>query len=206
MRDRQDLSGRHTLLDPGLAPGTGDPAHLPLHSRRTQRMATRRTRARETALQMLYQHDLNPGLSEEVIREQVLERLEDEALARFAWSLYRGVLDQRTQLDAAIEKVAANWSLRRMAPTDRNVLRLGTFELRHTDTPPRVIIDEAIEMARKYGSAQSPPFVNGILDRLIPREGARAAAIPLGTDHPDAPAAPPPADVSDEELFGEVRG
>jgi len=171
-------------------------------------MATRRTRARETALQMLYQHDLNPGLSEEVVREQVLERLEDEALARFAWSLYRGVLDHRTLLDAAIEKVAANWSLRRMAPTDRNVLRLATFELRHTDTPPRVIIDEAIEMARKYGSAQSPPFVNGILDRLIPRggESRAAAAIPLGADHPDAPAEPPPSDVSDEELFGEVRG
>lgn len=169
-------------------------------------MATRRTRARETALQMLYQHDLNPGLAEEVIREQVLERLEDEALARFAWSLYRGVLDQRTQLDAAIEKVAANWSLRRMAPTDRNVLRLGAFELGHTDTPPRVIIDEAIEMARKFGSAQSPPFVNGILDRLIPRKGGPAApAIPLGADHPDAPSEPPPADVSDEELFGDVR-
>jgi N utilization substance protein B len=170
-------------------------------------MATRRTRARETALQMLYQHDLNPGLAEEVIREQVLERLEDEPLARFAWSLYRGVLDHRTVLDAEIEKVAANWSLRRMAPTDRNVLRLATFELQHTETPPRVIIDEAIEMARKYGSAQSPPFVNGILDRLIPRsKGGAVEKVPLGADHPDAPAEPPPADVSDEELFGEVRG
>ena len=108
---------------------------------------------------------------------------------------------------AAIEKVAANWSLRRMAPTDRNVLRLATFELQHTETPPRVIIDEAIEMARKYGSAQSPPFVNGILDRLIPGgKGGAVAKVPLGADHPDAPAEPPPADVSDEELFGEVQG
>ncbi|HBH51471.1 MAG TPA: transcription antitermination factor NusB [Planctomycetaceae bacterium] len=170
-------------------------------------MATRRTRARETALQMLYQHDLNPGLPDELVREQVLERLEDEELSRFAWSLYRGVIDNRTTVDAAIEKVAANWSLRRMAPTDRNVLRLGAFELQKTETPPRVIIDEAIEMARKYGSAQSPPFVNGILDRLIPRgAAAKTPAVPTGADDPDAPADPPPADVSDEELFGEVKG
>lgn len=154
-------------------------------------MASRRTRARETALQMLYQFDLNPDVPADSVREQVIERLEDEALSRFAWSLYSGVVESRHKLDAEIERVAANWSLRRMAPTDRNVLRIGAFELRETDTPPRVIIDEAIELARKFGSAQSSQFVNGILDRLIPagrRTSAPHAAPPVDAPGPESPA------------------
>jgi N utilization substance protein B len=62
-----------------------------------------------------------------------------------------------------------------MAPTDRNVLRLGAFELLQTDTPYQVVLDEAIDLARKFGTAQSPQFVNGILDRLIPEAKRRAA-------------------------------
>ncbi|MCY2967154.1 MAG: transcription antitermination factor NusB [Planctomycetota bacterium] len=155
-------------------------------------MASRRTRARETALQMLYQFDMNPDMPAETVREEVVERLEDEALSRFAWSLYVGVLDLKETLDASIEKVAANWSLRRMAPTDRNVLRIGAFELLRTETPPRVVIDEAIELARKFGSAQSPQFVNGILDRLIPagrrtgagRSPATPVVVPQATESP----------------------
>ena len=73
-------------------------------------------------------------------------------------------------LDARIEAVAANWTLGRMAPTDRNVLRLGAFELLYTETPHRVVIDEAIELARLFGTANSPQFVNGILDKLVPAE------------------------------------
>ena len=69
--------------------------------------------------------------------------------------------------------------LSRMAPTDRNILRLGAYELLHTETPHRVVIDEAIEMAKKFGSVQSFQFVNGILDRLIPAE--KRAANPTET-------------------------
>ncbi len=73
-------------------------------------------------------------------------------------------------LDRRIVAVAENWALDRMAPTDRNVLRLAAYELLFTDTPPKVAIDEAIELARKFGTAQSSQFVNGILDQLVPEE------------------------------------
>ena len=122
---------------------------------------------------MLYQQDLNPDMAADTVRELIVERLADEALARFAWSLFAGVMESRPALDAKIEAAATNWSLRRMAPTDRNVLRLGAFELLHTDTPPKVIIDESLELAKRYGSAQSSQFVNGILDRLIPGGGRK---------------------------------
>lgn len=133
-------------------------------------MSSRRSRAREAVLQVLYQHDLNPDLADEIVLDQLRERLAHPELTRFAWSLYRGVLDGQAGLDGQIGDVATNWSLRRMAVTDRNVLRLGAHELARGDTPPAVVIDQAIELARKYGSANSAPFVNGILDRLVRRE------------------------------------
>jgi N utilization substance protein B len=129
---------------------------------------TRRSKAREVALQMLYQMDLNPQVGADVVREMINEQIPDETAQRFAWSLFAGVMECRPMLDRRIQAVAENWSLDRMAPTDRNVLRIGAFELLHTDTPPRVSIDEAIELAKRYGTAQSSQFVNGILDKLVP--------------------------------------
>ena len=119
-------------------------------------------------LQVLYQMDVNPDVPADVVREQMQERLVDEDLCRFAWQLYVGTMEYRPAIDAKIESFASNWSLNRMAPCDRNVLRLGAYELLYTDTPPRVVIDEALELAKRYGSAQSSQFVNGILDRLMP--------------------------------------
>lgn len=141
-------------------------------------MAARRSRAREMALQMLFQQDLNPDVPADTVRELIVERLREESLARFAWSLFAGVMESRAALDARIETIAANWSLKRMAPTDRNVLRLGAFELLYTDTPPRVVVDEALELAKRYGTAQSSQFVNGILDRLIPGGGKQTTDPP----------------------------
>src|SRR5579872_2969955 len=145
-------------------------------------MASRRSRAREMALQLLYQQDLNPDVTAETARALVIERLRDEDLARFAWSLFAGVMESRAALDAKIEAAATNWALNRMAPTDRNVLRLGAFELLFTDTPPRVVIDEALELAKRYGTAQSSQFVNGILDRLIPGGGKKGDPSAAGND------------------------
>jgi len=130
----------------------------------------RRSKAREVALQMLYQIDVNPDVDAPAVRAMISEQLAEEELQRFAWQLFVGVREWRPQLDARIEAAAENWTLGRMAPTDRNAIRIGAFELLHTDTPHRVAIDEAIELARKFGTAQSPQFVNGILDRLIPDE------------------------------------
>ena len=138
-------------------------------------MSTRRHKAREVALQMLFQKDLNPDVAPDLIREQIQEALEDERLSRFAWSLYAGVIESLSMIDARIESVASHWSVERMPATDRNAIRLGAFEILYTETPPRVAIDEALELAKSFGSANSSSFVNGILDRLIPREKRNAS-------------------------------
>lgn len=119
---------------------------------------------------MLYQKDLNPDVEPDAIRMMIQESLRDEELARFAWGLFAGVMESRAALDKKLEATAANWTLGRMAPTDRNALRIGAFELLYTDTPHRVVIDEALELAKTYGGPQSSAFVNGILDRLVPAE------------------------------------
>mgnify|MGYP001074390582 CR=1 FL=1 len=128
----------------------------------------RRSKAREVALQMLYQQDLNEDVDAYVLKEMMHEQIEQEELREFCWFLIAGVLESRAELDEKIISVAENWSLDRMAPTDRNSLRIGAFELLHSDTPPRVAIDEAIELSRKFGGKQSSQFVNGILDQLLP--------------------------------------
>jgi N utilization substance protein B len=83
------------------------------------------------------------------------------------------VCERGPALDELIADRAKNWRLSRMAAVDRNVLRLGTYELFHSDTPAAVVIDEAVELARRFGSDTSPAFVNGILDALA--EGLREA-------------------------------
>lgn len=105
----------------------------------------------------------------------VHERLRDRELRAFTVALYDGVRGQIEEIDRQLSQAAENWRLPRMAAVDRNVLRLGVYELKFTpDTPPRVAIDEAIELARRFGSADSPAFVNGVLDRI--HQGPDAAA------------------------------
>lgn len=136
----------------------------------------RRSKAREVALQMLYQVDLNPDVDAQTVNSMLRDRLADEDLQQFAWVLFSGVREYRAMLDEKIESVAENWKLFRMAATDRNCLRLGAFELLQTGTPPRVVIDEALELAKKFGSDQSAAFVNGILDKLVPPENRSTPA------------------------------
>ncbi len=128
---------------------------------------TRRSRAREVALQVLFQRDHNPGAERGDIERFIRDRLREPELQAFCLGLYDGVMTHLTEIDQRLSEAAENWRLPRMATVDRNVLRLGAFELlRLPDTPPNVALDEAIELARRYGSAESPAFVNGILDRL----------------------------------------
>jgi N utilization substance protein B len=128
---------------------------------------SRRSRARQVALQVLYQDDLNPQASPAAGETLIAKRLRSEELMEFARSLISGVRQKRQELDDLLEAVAENWALKRMAATDRNILRLGAFELLHADTPPRVAIDEAVELAKRFGTAHSAQFVNGILDRVM---------------------------------------
>ena len=128
----------------------------------------RRSRAREVVLQILYQDDLNPQTDLSVTQSFLAGRLQNETeLIEFARSLLSGVRRNRTELDELLSEVADNWSLERMAATDRNVLRLGAFEILYTSTPGRVAINEAVELAKRFGAKQSAQFVNGILDRFL---------------------------------------
>lgn len=128
---------------------------------------TRRSRARAVALQVLFQDDLNPGHNPGEADAFLARRLRAGELREFARMLVAGVRRNRHELDEMLGKTAENWGLDRMAATDRNVLRLGAFELLFTETPGAVVIDEAVDLAKRYGSAHSSQFVNGILDKLL---------------------------------------
>jgi N utilization substance protein B len=129
---------------------------------------SRRSRAREVVLQILYEDDLNPDRNLATADQFLCRRLHhDEALVEFARSLLSGVRRNRGELDQLLAERAQNWSLTRMAATDRNVLRLGAYEILFTETPGRVAINEAVELAKRFGARQSPQFVNGILDRFL---------------------------------------
>jgi N utilization substance protein B len=135
----------------------------------------RRTKARERALQALYQIDVAATDLDEALSRfwRSFEPVEREVMA-LAEELVRGVARHRREIDDAIEGVSQNWRLDRMARVDRNILRLAVFELAHrSDAPVNVVIDEAIELGKKYGSESSGAFVNGVLDRI-------AAGLPPG--------------------------
>lgn len=128
----------------------------------------RRSRAREVVLQILYQEDLNPDADPRLADQFLRARLKhDENLIEFGRYLLVGTREHRKKIDMQLERFADNWSLRRMAATDRNLLRLGAFEIIYSDTPARVAINEAVELAKRFGGKHSPQFVNGLLDRIL---------------------------------------
>lgn len=129
-----------------------------------------RRRGRELALQMLYQHEL-AGNNIETIVSSFEELQQAPAATRdFAAALARGTLDRRDEIDARLAEQADNWRLDRMAAVDRNILRLAMYELLFApDTPPAVVIDEAVEIAKRFGSERSSQFVNGVLDGFLHR-------------------------------------
>ena len=128
----------------------------------------RRSKARETALQLLYQYDLNPQEPRAAIENFVHDRLPDDEARAYCLMLYDGVLAHIGVIDRRLTETATNWRLHRMAAVDRNVLRLGAFELLHCPEPPAAVINEWIELARRFGGLSSPAFVNGILDSIKP--------------------------------------
>jgi len=131
---------------------------------------SRRSRAREVALQVLFEDDVNPRASVDDMRRFVSARLHSPDLEEFCLSLIQGVRRNQQELDQLLSQTADNWSVARMAATDRNVLRLGAYEIIYTETPDRAAINEAVELAKRYGSAQSAQFVNGILDKFLHRK------------------------------------
>jgi N utilization substance protein B len=138
---------------------------------------TRRSRGREVALQVLYQLEQNSGFKAADVRRFIDRRLlGDEKLVEFTLELISGVKEHQAEIDEMIRQVAENWRLDRMAAIDRNILRLGAFEmLFQPEVPAKVAINEALELAKRYSTAQSSRFVNGILDKVYqvktPAEG-----------------------------------
>ena len=129
-----------------------------------------RRRGRELALQMLYQHEL-AGTDVATMETSFDElRQAPPAIRAFAVALARGVVSKLAELDTRLVDQADNWRLERMAAVDRNILRLALYELLfETDTPSAVVIDEAVEIAKRFGSERSSQFVNGVLDGVLHR-------------------------------------
>jgi len=132
-------------------------------ARRASRQASR-----QVALQVLYALDAGSATASV---EEVFERVSDnfdlpEGARAFAKQLVCGVIGDREAIDERLACHARNWRLSRMAAVDRNVLRLSAYEILHTDTPLAVVLDQAVELARRFGAESSPAFVNGILDAL----------------------------------------
>ncbi|HEX7192326.1 MAG TPA: transcription antitermination factor NusB [Thermoanaerobaculia bacterium] len=129
-----------------------------------------RRKARELALQMLFQHDMS-GNEPDMITTTFEDLQKSRPNTReFATKIFRGTVDHLSEIDDMIQAQAENWRLSRMAVVDRNIIRMSVYEFLHeTDTPKLVIIDEAIEIAKKFGTQKSSQFINGILDGILKR-------------------------------------
>lgn len=138
-----------------------------------------RRKGREYALQVLFGCDLSSGARPERDGEPSdfqafwAERRAAPEVRAFAEALVRGVRAHLGEIDAIIARHATNWTVDRMAAVDRNVLRLAVYELLHVpEVPERVVLNEAIEIAKKYGTVESGAFVNGILDNIVKHDPA----------------------------------
>lgn len=133
-----------------------------------------RRKARECALQLLYdlEFDVTDGRETQQAFESYWHCFPDKGqvtdeVRGFAEALVLGVREHDDEIDGYIQSASTNWKLERMAIVDRNILRIATFELRHLpDIPPKVSLNEAIEIAKRYGSEDSGSFINGILDKI----------------------------------------
>ena len=119
-------------------------------------------------MQMLYQWELGGNTPEQVAASFFLERKADGELENFARGLFRGAVDNIKQLDRLVSENSSNWRLERMAAVDRSILRLAVYELLHSpETPRHAVINEALEIARRFSGEDSVKFINGVLDPIL---------------------------------------
>lgn len=136
----------------------------------------KRTKARECALQILYQIDITSDTAEAALDSYWQDNEQPQQIAEFAANLVKGVCQKRVRIDELLTSYTENWTISRMAVVDRNILRMGVYELLYCpDIPPKVSINEAVDLAKKFGDSESGKFVNGILDR-IHKENKNSAA------------------------------
>jgi N utilization substance protein B len=144
-----------------------------------------RTTAREAALQMLFAIEASDGEPAHAIEDFWRELPGDAEGRAYADEAVRGVRGALADLDAQLSRASKNWRLERMTRVDRNVLRLGAWELAHQpDVPRAVVLDEAVELAKRFGSEDSGPFVNGVLDRVADELGRKDAPAPASEPTP----------------------
>ena len=148
---------------------------------------------RRLAMQLLYQADLNGSADREAMLADLEGGFDPPQVAQPAVELALAAWDRRDQADRAVAQLAPAWPTHRQPPVDRALLRLAYYEMVSGITPPKVAINEAIELAKKYASEQSPPFLNGVLDKLA-RELKQAGQLP------EADASDPPSSWADPWL------
>ena len=130
-------------------------------------MGKRRT-ARELALKFLYQTEFNSNSPDSELNSFCDRANVSEEVQNFTQALIKNILFHKKEVDELLEKISANWAPDRMAVIDKNILRLGICELLFDPTtPPKVVINEAVEIAKKFGTEESPEFINGILDKVF---------------------------------------
>lgn len=124
--------------------------------------------SRELVTQFLYLTEMNEGDWQVQLKSFWETNSCPADVQSFAEDILHNIFDHKEEIDARLEKYSDNWALSRMAVIDRNLLRLAASELIYSKTvPPKVAIDEAVEIAKKFGSADSPNFINGVLDRIL---------------------------------------
>ena len=137
-----------------------------------------RRKARESALQLLYQLDMSGGKVRDALGMYWATQDGDEDVRQFASSLVEGVVKHLSEIDDIISSYSTNWKISRMASIDKNVLRMAVYELTHCpDIPVKVTINEAVEIAKCYGTEESGAFVNGILDNIAKKYAKEKAGM-----------------------------
>ncbi|MDQ7798430.1 MAG: transcription antitermination factor NusB [Candidatus Edwardsbacteria bacterium] len=134
-----------------------------------------RRKSRELALQALYQVDVTGDLVEKALYDLKHRNPEDPEMVEFSGVLVNAVITNLDSIDRVIVKAAQNWTIDRMALIDRNIIRLGVAQLQHLEeqVPPKVAIDESIELAKKFGDEESGRFINGVLDKIFKDMGKK---------------------------------
>jgi len=137
---------------------------------------TPRRLAREWAMQFLFQNDVRESDLDNDDLELFWSQLRNSPVAKrekefnqaceFAEELIRGVFANKAAIDEAMQKFSTNWPIERMSVTDRNILRIGSFEIMHSELAPQIVINEAVEISKAFGEKDSPKFINAILDNI----------------------------------------
>jgi N utilization substance protein B len=141
-------------------------------------MGIRRS-SRELALKFLYQSEFNDNHSEELLSQFIDKLASKEGVGDYMRKLVTAVFSHQAEIDSSIQKYSEHWALDRMTLIDRNILRMGVCELVYLDSvPPKVAINEAVEIAKKFGNDDSPDFINGVLDHIFKDRGISPAITP----------------------------